>query len=81
MPNSLNPLRAAFLALARMAAVANLANLDADPLRAVAARFVAEMQSKQALTDKLTHEMTVLKRIKCAATSDVYTCEHQRQIG
>jgi transposase len=61
-----------------MTCAADLATLDADQLRALATRLMDEMRAKQALIDKLTHEMAVLKRIKFAATSEVYTADQQR---
>ena len=61
-----------------MTSAADLAHLDAEQLRALAARLMAEMHAKQTLIDKLTHEMAVLKRIKFAATSEAYTGEQQR---
>ena len=61
-----------------MTSPADLAHLDAEQLRTLAARLMAEMHAKQALIDKLTHEMAVLKRIKFAATSEAYTGEQQR---
>ena len=61
-----------------MTSPADLAHLDADQLRALAARLMAETHAKQALIDKLTHEMAVLKRIKFAATNEAYTGEQQR---
>jgi len=61
-----------------MTSPADLAHLDADQLRVLATRLMAEMHTKQTLIDKLTHEMAVLKRIKFAATSEAYTGEQQR---
>lgn len=61
-----------------MPSPADLAHLDAEQLRALATRLLAEMHAKQTLIDKLTHEMAVLKRIKFAATSEAYTGEQQR---
>ncbi len=61
-----------------MTSLADLAHLDADQLRVLATRLMAEMRAKQTLIDKLTHEMAVLKRIKFAATSEAYTGEQQR---
>lgn len=61
-----------------MTSPADLAHLDAEQLRALAARLMAEMRAKQTLIDKLTHEMAVLKRIKFAATSEAYAGEQQR---
>jgi transposase len=61
-----------------MTSAADLAHLDADQLRTLAARLMAEMRTKQATIDKLTHEMAVLKRIKFAATSEAYTGCQQR---
>jgi transposase len=61
-----------------MTSAADLAHLDADQLRVLATRLMAEMRAKQTLIDKLTHEMAVLKRIRFAATSEAYTSEQQR---
>jgi len=61
-----------------MTSPADLAHLDADQLRVLATRLMAEMHAKQALIDKLTHEMATLKRIRFAATSEAYTGEQQR---
>ena len=61
-----------------MTSAADLAHLDAEQLRALAARLLTEMHAKQTLIDKLTHEMAVLKRIKFAATSETYAGEQQR---
>ena len=61
-----------------MTSPADLADLDADQLRALAMRLMAEMHTKQVLIDKLTHEMAVLKRINFAATSEAYTGEQQQ---
>ena len=61
-----------------MTSAADLAHLDAEQLRALAARLMTQMHAKQTLIDKLTHEMAVLKRIKFAATSEAYTGEQQR---
>ena len=61
-----------------MTSHADLTHLDADQLRVLATRLMAEMHAKQALIDKLTHEMAVLKRIRFAATSEAYTGEQQR---
>jgi transposase len=61
-----------------MNAPADLHNLNPDQLRELAARLMAEVRTKQALIDKLTHEMATLKRLKFAAGSEAYTGEHQR---
>jgi transposase len=61
-----------------MTSPADLAHLDAEQLRVLAARLMTEMHAKQALIDKLTHEMATLKRIRFAATSEAYTGEQQR---
>ena len=61
-----------------MTSPADLDHLDAEQLRALAMRLMAEMRAKQTLIDKLTHEMAVLKRIKFAAASEAYTGEQQR---
>jgi transposase len=49
---------------------AQLANLDAEQLRALASRLMTEVRHKQATIDKLTHENATLKRLKFSATSE-----------
>lgn len=61
-----------------MTSTADLDQLSAQQLRELAARLMAEMRTKQALIDKLTHEMAVLKRLKFAATSEAYSGEKQQ---
>ncbi|MDO8300653.1 IS66 family transposase [Lacisediminimonas sp.] len=61
-----------------MAATPDLDKLDETQVRQLAARLIAEARVRQAMLDKLTHEMAVLKRIKFAATSEIYTGEQQR---
>lgn len=61
-----------------MNAITNLDQLSAEQLRELAVRLQAEMRVKQALIDKLTHEMAILKRHKFAATSEVYSGERQQ---
>src|ERR1017187_2173683 len=61
-----------------MNATANLDQLSPEQIRELAIRLQAEIRVKQALIDKLTHEMAILKRHKFAATSEVYAGEHQR---
>ncbi len=61
-----------------MTCVTELDSLSADELRCLASRLLEEMRCKQALIDKLTHEMAILKRLKFAASSEAYTGEHQR---
>ena len=38
------------------------------------------MRGKQALIDKLTHEMAIFKRLKFVASSEVYSGEQQRML-
>jgi transposase len=57
---------------------ADLDHLSAQQLRELAARLMAEVRTKQALIDKLTHEMATLKRLKFAAASEAFTGDHQR---
>jgi transposase len=59
---------------------ADLDQLSAQQLRELAACLMADVRSKQALIDKLTHEMAILKRLKFAATSEAYTGEQQRML-
>ena len=61
-----------------MTATPALDHLDAQQLREVATRLMAEMRVKQVLIDKLTHEMAMLKRLKFAAASEAYTGERQQ---
>jgi transposase len=61
-----------------MNAIADLDQLSPEQIRELAVRLQAELRVKQALIDKLTHEMAILKRHKFAATSEAYTGEHQR---
>jgi len=53
-----------------MTSAPDLSTLDADELRQLASRLLEEMRGKQALIDKLTHEMAILKRLKFAASSE-----------
>ena len=55
-----------------MTATPTLDHLDAQQLRELATRLMAEMRVKQVLIDKLTHEMATLKRLKFAAASEAY---------
>jgi transposase len=61
-----------------MTATPTLDHLDAQQLRELATRLMAEMRLKQVLIDKLTHEMATLKRLKFAAASEAYTGERQQ---
>jgi transposase len=61
-----------------MTATPTLDHLDAQQLRELATRLMAEMRVKQVLIDKLTHEMATLKRLKFAAASEAYTGERQQ---
>ena len=61
-----------------MTATPTLDHLDAQQLRELATRLMAEMRFKQVLIDKLTHEMATLKRLKFAAASEAYTGERQQ---
>jgi transposase len=61
-----------------MTATPTLDHLDAQQLRELATRLMAEMRLKQVLIDKLTHEMATLKRLKFAAASEAYTGEQQQ---
>jgi transposase len=45
--------------------------LSPEQIREPAIRLQAEIRVKQALIDKLTHEMAILKRHKFAAASEV----------
>lgn len=46
-------------------------------VRALAARLITEVRHKQALIDKLTHEMALLKRLKFAARSEAFSAEQK----
>jgi transposase len=61
-----------------MTATPALDHLDAQQLRELATRLMAEMRVKQVLIDKLTHEMATLKRLKFAAASEAYSGERQQ---
>jgi len=61
-----------------MTATPTLDQLNAQQLRELATRLMAEMRLKQVLIDKLTHEMAILKRLKFAAASEAYTGERQQ---
>ena len=63
-----------------MTSAPDLSTLDADQLRQLASRLMEEMRGKQALIDKLTHEMAILKRLKFAASSEAYSGEQQRML-
>jgi transposase len=63
-----------------MTSAPDLSTLDADELRQLASRLMEEMRGKQALIDKLTHEMAILKRLKFAASSEAYSGEQQRML-
>lgn len=51
--------------------------LDANQLRELVARLQGELQHKQAVIDKLTHENAVLKRLKFAAQSERFNAEQR----
>jgi transposase len=61
-----------------MTSPADLDTLSTEELRQLASRLLVETRAKQALIDKLTHEMAVLKRLKFAASSEAYSGEQQR---
>jgi transposase len=61
-----------------MTSPADLDTLSTEELRQLASRLLVETRAKQALIDKLTHEMAVLKRLKFAASSEAYSAEQQR---
>ena len=61
-----------------MHAATDIDQLNPEQVRELAVRLQAEIRVKQALIDKLTHEMAILKRHKFAATSEAYTGEQQR---
>jgi transposase len=63
-----------------MTSAPDLATLSTDELRQLASRLLEEMRGKQALIDKLTHEMAILKRLKFAATSEAYCGQQQRML-
>lgn len=52
--------------------------LNPAQLRELATRLMAEVRLKQALIDKLTHEMATLKRLKFSAASEAFTGERQQ---
>ncbi|MBX9834792.1 MAG: IS66 family transposase zinc-finger binding domain-containing protein, partial [Burkholderiaceae bacterium] len=51
--------------------------LDAEQLRALANRLLADVRHKQAVIDKLTHENALLKRMKFAVQSERYSAEQR----
>ena len=51
----------------------DLETLDAEQLRQAVRQLAQQVQFKQALIDKLTHENALLKRLKFAAQSERYT--------
>ena len=61
-----------------MNATPELDQLNAEELRQLARSLLAQVQSKQALIDKLNYEMATLKRLKFAASSEAYSTEQQR---
>jgi transposase len=63
-----------------MTCTPDLDTLSTDELRQLASRLLEEMRGKQALIDKLTHEMAILKRLKFAASSEAFTGEQQRML-
>lgn len=55
----------------------DLAGLDAQQLRELVMQRDREIAFKQALIDKMTHEMAVLKRLKFATQSESFTSEQR----
>jgi len=55
----------------------DLETLDAEQLRHAVRQLAQQVQFKQALIDKLTHENALLKRLKFAAQSERYTPEQR----
>ena len=55
----------------------DLDTLDAQQLRDALRAARSEVAFKQAVIDKLTHEMAVLKRLKFAAKSEAYSAEQK----
>lgn len=55
----------------------DLDTLDTQQLRQALRASRAELVFKQAVIDKLTHEMATLRRLKFAATSEAYNAEQQ----
>lgn len=56
-------------------AVASIESRTEPQVRMLAARLITEVRHKQAIIEKLTHEMAVLKRLKFAAKSEAFTGE------
>lgn len=56
----------------------DLDSLDAQQLREALRASRAELAFKQAVIDKLTHEMATLKRLKFAAKSESYNVEQKK---
>lgn len=63
-----------------MTSAPELDSPSTDELRQLASRLLEERRGKQALIDKLTHEMATLKRLKFAPTSEAYTGQQQRML-
>ena len=55
----------------------DLSQLDADVLRELLAHSRREVAAMKRLNEKLTHEMAVLKRLRFAARSELYSPEQR----
>lgn len=60
-------------------ATPSLDQLSSQQLREMVSRLMAQVRLKQAVVDKLTHEMAVLKRLKFAAKSEAFNA-HQHSL-
>lgn len=60
-----------------LASSAEIDRLSEAQLREFTAALVQELQSKQALIDRLTHEMAIIKRLRFAAKSEHFNAQQK----
>ena len=58
-----------------------LSELDAEQLRQVSQRLLAELRHQRALNEKLAYECALLKRLKFAAKSERHSAEQRYARG
>lgn len=63
--------------IAVMNETVDLQSMGEAQMRQMLQRLMGEVKHKQALIDKLTHEMAVLKRLKFAAKSEVLAADQR----
>ncbi len=63
--------------MAAMNETVDLQGMDEAQMRQLVQRLMGELKHKQALLDKLTHEMAVLKRLKFAAKSEALAADQR----